>query len=368
MTGGDGSALPFASHGVTMLLACTVIALGAMLRMVDRWHFSQRRPRAADAAHLIALQRARANNVTPLLLLVGEWVQIAGWWMLAAQGPMLAVLAAFGVAVHLRHLQEISHFAVHGVLARSQPANRLLGAVFAHHPLGLGPMAVRRRRHVRDHHPNATMAADPNLAELRAAGLRPGVTGPVYAAALVHPLSLRGLRQTVAGIGATLRGPGAWHRAAAVAAVLAAAYAAGGWAAVICGAVIPRLLLYPQLAWMSLLVEHTWFDSEHRSGSPAWVEAGRCLRLYPRNRASAAVAALTWLPYGDLHHYAHSVHPAVRWNYLPALEAHLGRPNFTPDGLLLGRNTVVRRHRGALDRGELVAAGERGSGASRSAW
>ncbi|MEU6486108.1 hypothetical protein [Streptomyces sp. NPDC046887] len=137
-------------------------------------------------------------------------------------------------------------------------------------------MAVRRRRHVREHHPNATMAADPNLAELRAAGLRPGVTDPVYAAALVHPLFLHGLRQTVTGIGAALRGPGAWHRAAALAVVLAAAYGAGGWAAVICGALIPRLLL--------------------------------------------------------------------------------------------GRNTVIRRHRGALDRDGLVAAGERDSGASQSAW
>ncbi|WP_030063236.1 hypothetical protein [Streptomyces natalensis] len=58
------------------------------------------------------------------------------------------------------------------------------------------------------------------------------------------------------------------------------------------------------------------------------MEAGRCLRLYPRNRVLA--------------------HPSVRWNYLPALERHLGEPHFTPDGLLLGPGSVTRRHFTAL--------------------
>ncbi|MEV7472067.1 hypothetical protein AB0O20_37225, partial [Streptomyces kronopolitis] len=157
-----------------------------------------------------------------------------------------------------------------------------------------------------------------------------------------------GFGATVAGLAANLRhspapvaGAG---RAAALAAVPAAAYLAGDWPGLVCGVLIPRLLLYPQLAWMSLLVEHTWFDAEPRTGAPAWVEAGRCLRLYPRNRALALLAAATWLPYGDLHHFAHSAHPGVRWNYLPALERHLGKPHFTPDGLLLGPGSVARRH------------------------
>jgi fatty acid desaturase len=114
------------------------------------------------------------------------------------------------------------------------------------------------------------------------------------------------------------------------------------------GVLVPRVLLYPQLAWMSLIVEHTWFDPTVLTGAPATVEAGRCLRLYPRNRLLAALAAATWLPYGDLHHYAHSAHPAVRWSYLPALERYLGHPLFTPGGVLIGPSAVVRRHRRAL--------------------
>ncbi|QNT98371.1 hypothetical protein HEP81_08143 (plasmid) [Streptomyces griseofuscus] len=332
-----------------MPLCLALLITGTALRQIDRVHFARHRPHTADAARLIALQRTRANDLTPLLLLAGQWTQITGWWMLAAHGPLAAVLAAAAVAVHFRHLQEISHAAVHGVLARTLRANQLLAEVFAHHPLGLGPLTSRRRRHVHDHHPNATLTGDPNLAELRQAGLHPGTTRPAYALALIHPLTPRGIRGTAAGLATHLRGPGAWHRAAALAALCALAYASGGWPALLCGMLIPRLLLYPQLAWMSLLVEHTWFDPEHRSGTPAQVEAGRCLRLYPRNCALATLAASTWLPYGDLHHYAHSAHPGLRWNYLPAAEAHLAPPHFSPDGLLIGTATVARRHHQALN-------------------
>ncbi|MCO8308808.1 dihydrouridine synthase [Streptomyces sp. RKCA744] len=246
-------------------------------------------------------------------------------------------------------MQEISHFAVHGVLARTRRANQTLAEAFVHYPLGLIPVPERRRLHVRDHHPNAARpGADPNLAELHQAGLRPGASRARFARAVVYPLTWRGIRSTTAGIAASLRHCGAWHRAAAACAVPGAAYLTGGWPALVCGFLVPRLLLYPQLAWLSLINEHTWFAPEPRTGSPAWVEAGRCLRLYPHNQLLARLAAATWLPYGDLHHYAHSAHPAVRWNFLPALERHLTQPHFTPDSFLTGPRSVIAHHRRAL--------------------
>lgn len=332
------------------MLACiAVIALGVALRQIDRVHFARHRPQSASSAQLVALYRERANNITPVLLLVGQWVQIVGWWMLATHGPLGAMITALAVAVHFRHLQEISHFAVHGVLVRSKRLNLLLAELFAHHPMAFAPASVRQRRHVRDHHPNATLDTDPNLAELLQAGLRPGVTGSRFAAALAFPLTPRGLRATVASITDNLRsGRANGTRILAPAVVAGAAYLAGGWAAVLCGVLLPRLVLYPQLAWLSLVNEHTWFDPDPRTGPSAWVEAGRCLRLYPTRHALAYFAALTWLPYGDLHHYAHSAHPAVRWNYLPALERHLAAPHFTPRALLFGPDSVARRHRTAF--------------------
>ncbi|MEU1377987.1 fatty acid desaturase [Streptomyces triculaminicus] len=328
-------------------LSLALLITGTALRQIDRLHFALRRPRTAAAAELVAHQRRRANNLTPLLLLAGQWVQIAGWWLLAAHGALAAVLSAVAVAIHFRHLQEISHAAVHGILARTARANLLYAEVFAHYPLALAPVPVRRRRHVRDHHPNAAVpGTDPNLTELHTAGLRPGVTRAAFATALVHPITPRGIRSTATTITTVLRRfP---SRAAAVLALAGTAYLAGGTAGLVWGLLVPRLLLYPQLAHLSLIVEHTWFDPQVRTGSPAWVEAGRCLRLYPRSRALAALAAATWLPYGDLRHYAHSAHPGLRWNYLPALERHLAPPHFTPAGLLLGTPSVTRRHLNAL--------------------
>ncbi|GAA1157138.1 hypothetical protein GCM10009577_93370 [Streptomyces javensis] len=331
-----------------MPLSLFLIALGIALREADRIHFARGRPSSASAAALIALQRRRATTWTPTLLLIGQWVQIAGWWLLAGHGLLAAAAAAAGVAVQFRHLQEISHFAVHGVLARTRRANQLLAEVFVHHPLGLIPVGERRRLHVREHHPNAARpGVDPNLAELHQAGLRPGASRARFARALVYPLTWRGIRSTTTGIAARLRHSGSWHRTAAIGLVLGTAYLTGGWPALMCGVLVPRLLLYPQLAWLSLLVEHTWFAPEPRTGSPTWVESGRCLRLYPHNRLLARLAAATWLPYGDLHHYARSAHPAVHWNYLPP-SRHLTQPHFTPDSLLIGPRSVIAHHRRAL--------------------
>ncbi|MER6563561.1 fatty acid desaturase [Streptomyces sp. NPDC001027] len=351
-----------------MLLCIALLVLGTALRQIDRIHFRRARPHTAGSTELIALQRIRSNNLTPTLLLVGQWTQISGWWLLAAQNLLGATVCALAIAVHFRHLQEISHFAVHGVLARGRHANLLLAEVFAHHPLALAPAAVRRDKHVRDHHPNATLDTDPNLAELQAAGLRPGVAPTRFLRALIFPLTPTGAMTTVREIGRNLsQRSGRWHRLAGAAATPALAYTIGGWPALLAGVLIPRLLLYPQFAWLSLINEHTWFDPDPRTGSPAWVEAGRCLRLYPTNRTLTTLAALTWLPYGDLHHYAHSAHPGIRWNYLPALERHLAAPHFTPNALLFGPDSVTQRHRQALNTpaedGTATAAVDRTQGA-----
>jgi fatty acid desaturase len=151
------------------------------------------------------------------------------------------------------------------------------------------------------------------------------------------------------------REPGAERlRAAGPVAVTTLMATAFGWQAAVFVFVLPRLLLYPQLAWMSLLVEHRWFDPEPVTGPPVAVEAGRCLRLYPRNVLLALVARGTWLPYGDLYHFAHSAHPAVRWNYLPALERSLAGPGYRPNALLLGESAVLRRHLRALSGPEVL--------------
>ncbi|MEV8098846.1 fatty acid desaturase [Kitasatospora sp. NPDC085879] len=335
-----------------MLTFLTIIAAAIAVRQADRWWFSPRRGHAPTATRrdLVALQRARANNVTPVLLMAGHWVEMAGWWMVAAHsGAVGWAVEALAVAVKFRHLQEVSHFAVHGVLTRSPRLSTLLAEALVHVPMGLGPVPVRRERHVRQHHPNATVAGvDPNLVDLEQAGLVPGAGGWRFARGLVFPLTPAGLAATCRSLAANLAPRAGWWRLPAFGAAAATAFLAGGWPAVLFAFVLPRLLLYPQLAWMSLIVEHRWFDAEPVSGSPAAVEAARCLRLYPQSAALALLARGTWLPYGDLFHYAHSAHPAVRWNYLPTLERIIGLPHYTPSGLLAGSSAVIGHHRQAL--------------------
>ncbi|GAA2069712.1 hypothetical protein GCM10009780_00110 [Actinomadura alba] len=301
------------------------------------------------------MQRSRANDITPALLLVGHWVEILGWWFLTVHaGPLGWVAGALVMAVKFRHLQEVGHFAVHGVLTRTKAAGAVLTEVAVHAPLGFVTVSARRDKHVRRHHPNATVSGvDPNLAELHGAGLRPEVGLARFALALIFPLTPRGIAETGRGLATGLRQQAhtSWSRPVVFAVVPVTALLIG-WPTLVFGLAVPRLLLYPQLAWMSLLVEHCWFDAApaRRPATVKAIEATRCMRLYPRNPLLALVARTTWLPYGDLFHYAHSVHPAVRWNYLPVLERILGRPTCTPSGVLVGVRAVIPRHRRALRR------------------
>lgn len=287
-----------------------------------------------------------------MLLMLGHWVELAGWCLVADRGgPVGWAVAAVAVGVKFRHLQEVSHFAVHGVLTRSGRTGAVLAEAAVHVPLGFVPVPLRRRRHVREHHPNATVAgADPNLLGLHDAGLRSGVTWRRFLLGLVFPLTPTGVAATVRGIGGNLLGGSvSWWRLAGFAALPAAVTAVLGWQALVFAYAVPRLLLYPQLAWMSLLVEHRWWDAEPVTGPSAVVEAARCLRRYPRQPVLALLARGTWLPYGDLYHHAHSAHPAVRWNYLPALESgSLSSPVYTPHALFVGASAMARHHFRAL--------------------
>jgi len=324
------------------------IALGTAgvgLRQVDRWRFANRRGGLNSAESIPAIlerQRGRANNLTPALLLAGHWLEVAAWWGWGARsGPMALVAVAAITAVKLRHLQEASHFAAHGVLFRSMRAGDAITGLAVHAPLGYVPVAERRERHVRRHHPNAAIpGVDPNLDALTAAGLRPGASLPAFITGVLYPLTPRGVLGTLRSIDTSLRMAGV-ASAAVFFLVPATAFALGGTRLLIAGYLIPRILLYPQLAWTSLLVEHTWFEPVPLAAGRGETEAARCVRVYRRKRVSEIVARCVWLPYGDLYHYAHSAHPSVRWNYLPRVEELIGYPRSTPARVAFGKDSVL---------------------------
>lgn len=351
-------------------------AAGVGLRQLDRWRFRAARGSRSGLDSVPAIleaQRNRANDLTPTLLLAGHWLEIAAWWGLAAwsgsAGPNSVglrsvglALAAVMTAVKFRHLQETSHFAAHGVLFRRLRVGDTITEFMVHAPLGYRPVAARRERHVRRHHPNAAvLGVDPNLGELAAAGLWPGATAAGFVRGVLFPLTAHGIAATVRDIVRNLGGVEqragqgigwrtawrGWWRVLIALLVPAAAFAIGGLPVLIAGYVLPRLLLYPQLAWMSLLVEHTWFEPAESGAGRSETEASRCVRVYRDRKVLELLARCLWLPYGDLYHYAHSVHPAVRWNYLPRLEALLGFPDRTAPRVLFGRDSVLGKLRAA---------------------
>jgi fatty acid desaturase len=293
---------------------------------------------------LFELQRNRRNNVTPVLLMVGHWLEISGIFALAGRAEVLPVVAcALLLAIKGRHLQEVSHFGVHTALAADRRLGDWLTEYAAQGPLVLATVGNRRESHVRLHHPNATVAGvDPNLAELANAGMVPGCSLASFACALVYPVTPRGLAATMAsmcGNGFAFR-PGTRSRVPLVTALVGAAFLLGGWWAV-ATLVVARILLYPFMAWFSLLVEHRWFNAEPWLGRPIEVEARRCVRVWAGRAATALVARATLLPYGDLYHFAHSVYPTVRWNYMSTVERIIGLPQFSPRNVFLGDASVV---------------------------
>lgn len=333
------------------MTAWSWIALGAAgvgLRQVDRLWFARRRGEAESTSvpAILERQRSRANDLTPALLLVGHWIEIIAWWGLGAVlNPAFLIVTALMTAVKFRHLQETSHYATHGVLFRSLRTGDIVTDLLAHAPLGYAPVPVRRDRHVRRHHPNANVpGADPNLADLERAGIRPGTSRRNFAAGVLYPLTPSGIADTLQGIVRNLRtGAVAPWRTAIFLLTAYAAFAIGGIPLLIAGYVIPRLLVFPQLAWMSLLVEHTWFDRSPKVGGTnrTDLEAGRCIRLYQRRALTELAARCLWLPYGDLYHFAHSTHPSVRWNYLRRVDELLGSPGRVADHVLIGKDSVL---------------------------
>lgn len=331
--------------------ACLIVALIAV-RQVDRWWFSPsrnpfRRRQIKSMSHIRRLQRERANNLTPAILASSIWAESAAWCvLLKSANPVFYVVVAVVVALRFRHLQEVTHFAVHGVLTRKLRVGNFLAAAAFQVPLGMTTVADRRRTHVREHHPNATIAGvDPNIQTLAKAGLAPGVGPSGFLLAAFYPLTWAGifheLRTCFTAVTPGLR-VGAWlARKSVPLAIVITLYLLLGWPSMVFGYLLPRFVIYPVFAWFSLLVEHRWFQRAAPTGVPFVDEAARCLRLYRARPLVLAVARLTWLPYGDAFHFAHSVHPAVRWNYLRALDQQLMADVAQFNSVMFGQQSVL---------------------------
>ena len=221
------------------------------------------------------------------------------------------------VSCRLRALQELSHFATHGVLCPSFKLCHLWANMFYQYPLGLPAASARYQSHVLNHHPNPNIPnKDPNLQDYVNIGFAPGISIKQFWLSVLYPLSAKG----VAGRVRTYLN--VWKencipRFIVIAIIILPLVIFGLWAELVCLYLIPCIIIHPFLAWISQLVEHRWFYRiEASSGLEIQYAYGRVIEfpgLFGR------IIKHNFFPFGDAYHLTHSLYPTIRWNYLHAV-------------------------------------------------
>jgi fatty acid desaturase len=221
------------------------------------------------------------------------------------------------VSCRLRALQELSHFAVHGVLCPSFKLGHLLANIFYQYPLGLPTASARYQSHVFNHHPNPNIPnKDPNLQDYINIGFAPGITVKRFWLSVLHPFSVKGIAdrlQTYFNVWKDDRIP----RIIVIATIILPLIIFGLWGELICLYLIPCIIIHPFLAWISQLVEHRWFYRiKASSGLEIQYAYGKVIEfpgLFGR------IIKHNFFPFGDAYHLVHSLYPTIRWNYLRAV-------------------------------------------------
>lgn len=221
------------------------------------------------------------------------------------------------VSCRLRALQELSHFAIHGILCPSFKLSHLWANIFYQYPLGLPTASARYQSHVLNHHPNPNIPnKDPNLQDYVNIGFAPGISIKRFWLSVLYPFSVEG----VAGRVRTYFN--VWKdnpipRIIIIATVILPLVIFGLWSELICLYLIPCVVVHPFLAWISQLVEHRWFYRINTSsGLEIQYAYGRAIE-FPG--LFGKLIKHNFFPFGDAYHLAHSLYPTIRWNYLHAV-------------------------------------------------
>ncbi len=262
--------------------------------------------------------------------------------------PLAWLAVVLWVGGRFRALQEFGHNAVHYALCRSRGWQWFLSDVFYQFPAFKRDMYSREITHTQEHHrhPNHEKL-DPNRARVRDGGMRYGMTRSQFFWRLFYPLSPAGMKSSLMTM---VRNSMLNHsRATAVTRVVTLVVLSGllywtaGWKGLVWGWLFPLMTSYSVFAWVSLLTEHRWFV-------PGWSE-DRLTREYLSGRPTDYKGFTGWLvrvfiaPTSDAYHLAHSLYPAVRWNYLPAIDRALKveEPRYTEhasEGLLFAQDGI----------------------------
>ncbi len=257
-------------------------------------------------------------------------------------GLVLACVAAG----RMRALQETGHNALHSGLCPSKSYQWILSNTFFQFPTIKRDMDSRFIGHVKEHHPNADIPdKDPNLRRVIKSGMVPGITPLQFVRALIHPITPRGLWETIRGNlrDATRENSGPWiilHRLAVTVGVVTLFLWLGGWQGWLVGHILPAFAVYPLFAWWSLLSKHRW----HTEYDPT---LDRKDHDYEHGRATdftgltGSLQRYLFFPMSDAYHLAHHIFPFVRSEYMPVVDRQLKvqEPRYTKyisRGMLFG--------------------------------
>lgn len=274
---------------------------------------------------------------------------------------MLAVLFVTG---RIRSLQEIGHHAAHGSLGPNRKFLEFVTNIFYQFPAFMPEIRRRHQIHVVEHHHSVNTEDDPDRLEMEEKGFVPGLTTFQYWYGVFRPLTPMGIYDRLLECWGYLT-VDMWNmnlalRLAAVAAIVSLfVYFELYWELLFLY-VVPVLITYPLFYWIAHIALHRWYATceDEIPYHQRELELGR-----PTDFAGwvGAILKHNVFPCGDSYHLAHSLFPAFRWNYLPAVDALMKRdcPEYQEHGSM-GLFFGSRNKPSALDelRMRLVGQGE----------
>lgn len=222
-----------------------------------------------------------------------------------------------------RALQEIGHFAIHGVLCPNLKWGLFLANIFYQFPLFMPEAKLRRAIHARQHHNSVNMPHDPDLKELLNKDFIPGITSFQFWIGIFYPLTWRGIRDRIKECITYLiadRYSLNFHlRVICVSIIVELFLAFHQTKALIFLYVFPVLVIYPLFYWLAHVALHRWY-------APCESNIAYYERELELGRPTEFKGILGFIirhnifPIGDSYHLAHSLFPIVRWTYLPQVD------------------------------------------------
>ncbi|MCL1127405.1 fatty acid desaturase [Shewanella surugensis] len=231
------------------------------------------------------------------------------------------LLLVLFVTGRFRSLQEIGHQAIHGALMPDRKLSMLLTDILFQYPAFMMNAKQRRTTHVKTHHKAIAMPYDPDLIEMTDVGFKPGLTNTQFVLGVLFPLTPKGLIQRFRECVSVVLN-GSPLRFASVAVIVTLFSYFGLYYEMIFLYIVPVFITYPLFYWIAHIALHRWYtdctdnvpyhEREMILGRPTKFEG-----------ITGFIIKHNIFPIGDSYHLAHSLHPTVRWNYLPQVDTML---------------------------------------------